>query len=44
MQIYTGLDLSRKRVDWHACRADGTPDCSRPPSVFTISRKRRQIA
>lgn len=24
MQIYTGLDLSRKRRDWHACRADGT--------------------
>jgi len=24
MQIYTGLDLSRKRLDWHACRADGT--------------------
>jgi hypothetical protein len=23
MQIYTGLDLSRKRFDWHACRADG---------------------
>lgn len=23
-QIYTGLDLSRKRLDWHACRADGT--------------------
>jgi hypothetical protein len=24
MQIYTGLDLSRKRLDWHACRGDGT--------------------
>ena len=24
MQIYTGLDLSRKRLDWHACGADGT--------------------
>jgi len=24
MQIYTGLDLSRKRLDWQACRADGT--------------------
>ena len=24
MQIYTGLDLSRYRLDWHACSADGT--------------------
>ena len=24
MEIYTGLDLSRKRLDWHALRADGT--------------------
>jgi transposase len=24
MQIYTGLDLSRNRLDWHACSADGT--------------------
>ena len=24
MHIYTGLDLSRKRLDWQACRADGT--------------------
>jgi hypothetical protein len=24
MCIYTGLDLSRKRLDWHACRVDGT--------------------
>jgi transposase len=23
MQIYTGLDLSRKRLDYHACRGDG---------------------
>src|SRR6266542_3930564 len=24
MRVYTGLDLSRKRLDWHACRVDGT--------------------
>jgi transposase len=24
MRIYTGLDLSRKRLDWHACAGDGT--------------------
>jgi hypothetical protein len=24
MRLYTGLDLSRKRLDWHACRVDGT--------------------
>jgi transposase len=24
MRIYTGLDLSRKRLDWHACAVDGT--------------------
>ena len=24
MQIYTGLGLSRKRLDWQALRADGT--------------------
>src|SRR5207248_1188495 len=24
MRVYTGLDLSRKRLDWQACRADGT--------------------
>src|SRR5712692_7724261 len=24
MQIYTGLDLSRNRLDWYACRADGS--------------------
>ena len=24
MEIYTGLDLSRKRLDWQALRADGT--------------------
>ena len=24
MQIYTGLDLSRNRLDWYACRVDGT--------------------
>ena len=24
MQIYTGLDLSRNRLDWHACRVDGS--------------------
>ena len=24
MQIYTGLDLSRNRLDWHACLGDGT--------------------
>ncbi len=23
MSIYTGLDLSRKRLDWHACAGDG---------------------
>ena len=23
MQIYTGLDLSRKRLDWYACAGDG---------------------
>src|ERR1700680_688611 len=23
MQIYTGLDLSRKRLDWYACVGDG---------------------
>jgi hypothetical protein len=23
MRVYTGLDLSRKRLDWHACRVDG---------------------
>jgi transposase len=23
MPIYTGLDLSRKRLDWHACAGDG---------------------
>jgi hypothetical protein len=25
MRIYTGLDLSRTRLDWHACAVDGTP-------------------
>lgn len=25
MQIYTGLDLSRNRLDWHALAADGAP-------------------
>ncbi len=25
MRIYTGLDLSRKRLDWHACTVDGSP-------------------
>src|SRR6266516_1987124 len=24
MRVYTGLDLSRQRLDWHACRVDGT--------------------
>jgi hypothetical protein len=24
MQIYTGLDLSRNRLDWHALAAEGT--------------------
>jgi transposase len=24
MRVYTGLDLSRKRLDWYACRVDGT--------------------
>jgi hypothetical protein len=24
MRVYTGLDLSRKRLDWHACRVEGT--------------------
>src|SRR6266536_598182 len=24
MRVYTGLDLSRKRLDWQACRVDGT--------------------
>jgi hypothetical protein len=24
MRVYTGLDLSRKRLDWYACRGDGT--------------------
>jgi transposase len=24
MRVYTGLDLSRKRLDWCACRVDGT--------------------
>jgi hypothetical protein len=23
MQIYTGLDLSSKRLDWYACAGDG---------------------
>src|SRR5262249_45105069 len=24
MRLYTGLDLSRKRLDWCCCRVDGT--------------------
>src|SRR5438876_7721021 len=24
MSVYTGLDLSRKRLDWYCCRVDGT--------------------
>jgi hypothetical protein len=23
MRVYTGLDLGRKRLDWHACCGDG---------------------
>jgi hypothetical protein len=31
--VYVGLDLSRKRLDWHAVLADGEPAAvgARPP-------------
>jgi len=40
MRVYTGLDLSRKRLDWHCCRVDGTPvDAGAvPPDLDGLAR------
>ena len=44
MRVYTGLDLSRKRLDCHACRVDGTlVDVGAvPPDLDGLARSRRR--